>query len=63
MLDINEYGVVALDENALATIEGGDGGCEKLAYAIGYAVGWVAAKVVDGVATTETILMVNCMVL
>lgn len=63
MLDVNEYGVVALDERALMSIEGGDGGCEQLAYAIGYAAGWVASKLVEGVAITETILTVNCMIL
>lgn len=48
MLDVNEYGVVALDERALMAIEGGDGGCAELAYAIGYAVGWLAYNVIHG---------------
>jgi len=45
MLNVDEFGVVALEENALTAIGGGDGGCEQLAYALGYAIGWVAGKV------------------
>jgi hypothetical protein len=44
MLDVDDYGVTALDQGALTAISGGDGGCQELAYAIGYGIGWLAEK-------------------
>ncbi|HEX6965566.1 MAG TPA: hypothetical protein VF166_07180 [Gemmatimonadaceae bacterium] len=47
MMDVNAYGVVALEENALMAIDGGGDGCKELAYAIGYAIGWVVGTVIE----------------
>ena len=56
MFEVNDYGVTALDQGALTAINGGDGGCQELAYAIGYGIGWLANKI------GETAFYTDCFV-
>jgi hypothetical protein len=55
MQPITSLGVAELTENELVVVEGGDDGCwcTSLARAFGYALGVIAAELVDAVVSPE----------